>query len=261
MGSLARAFRTEYISMPTGIPPAAAFASVARIPNGASAAVAVKLRLDQRWRFIFLCSLAGSLLQVGGVVAEVRRAAEWLGVRYVIDARGRVRKNTWTMAQKLSDKRLAVLGAGKLGGILLRAYLKQGLFAAKRVTATVKHAEKATALAKELGVSVTNENRRAVKDADIVLLGVKPQVVGEVLKEIAAELSEKTLVISVAASVPTSYIEQHAGSKVPVIRAMPNTPAAVGCGMTGICRGAHVGDAHLDVARAMFDAVGRTVVV
>src|SRR5262249_54494785 len=138
------------------------------------------------------------------------------------------------MAQKLSDKKLAVLGAGKLGGILLRAYLKQGLFSPKRVTATVKHSEKAAALAKELSVGVTNDNRKAVKDADIVLLGVKPQVVGDVLKEIASELSEKTLVISVAASVPTSYIEQHLGKNVAVIRAMPNTPSSVGTGMTGI---------------------------
>src|SRR5467141_3398649 len=93
-----------------------------------------------------------------------------------VDADACVVNNDWTMAHKLSDKRLAVLGAGKLGGILLRAYLKQGLFAAKHVTATVKHAEKAAALAKELGVSVTNDNRKAVKGADIILLGVKPQV-------------------------------------------------------------------------------------
>src|SRR5947207_10802790 len=123
-----------------------------------------------------------------------------------------------TTAHKLSDKKLAVLGTGKLGGILLRAYLKQELFSPKRVTATVKHAEKASALAKELGVSATTENRTAVHGADIVLLGVKPQVVGEVLKEIAPELNEKTLVISVAASVPTSYIEQRLGGKVPVDR-------------------------------------------
>jgi pyrroline-5-carboxylate reductase len=165
------------------------------------------------------------------------------------------------MTQKLSDKKLAVLGTGKLGGILLRAYLKQELFSPKRVTATVKHAEKASALAKELGVSATTENRKAVHGADIVLLGVKPQVVGEVLKEIASELNEKTLIISVAASVPTSYIEQRLGEKVPVVRAMPNTPSAVGCGMTGICRGAHAGAEHLEMARAMFNAVGRTVVV
>jgi len=66
------------------------------------------------------------------------------------------------MPLKLLDKKLAVLGAGKLGGILLRAYLKQGLFKAKNVTATVKHGEKAAALAKELGVSVTSDNRKAV---------------------------------------------------------------------------------------------------
>jgi pyrroline-5-carboxylate reductase len=165
------------------------------------------------------------------------------------------------MAQKLAGKKLAVLGTGKLGGILLRAYLKQGLFDPAHVTATVKHPEKAASLAKELGVSVTTENRKAVHGADIVLLGVKPQVVGDVLKEIAPELSENTLVISVAASVPTSYIEQHIGGNVPVTRAMPNTPCAVGCGMTGICRGSHAAAQHLEIARTMFDAVGRTVVV
>src|SRR5271168_570621 len=171
------------------------------------------------------------------------------------------KKSSVSHSVSLHGKKLAVLGAGKLGGILLRAYLRQGLFAAKNVSSTVKHAEKAAALAKELGISVTTENRKAVRGADIVLLGVKPQVVGEVLKEIAPELGANTLVISVAASVPTSYIEQHAGAKVPVVRAMPNTPATVGCGMTGICRGAHAGREHLDTAQRMFDADGRTVVV
>ncbi len=179
----------------------------------------------------------------------------------MVDGREQVVKNACIMTQKLTDMRLAVLGTGKLGGILLRAYLKQGLFAPKNVSATVKHGEKAAALAKELGVAVTTENRKAVQGADIVLLGVKPQVVGDVLKEIAPKLTAKTLLISVAASVPTSYIEQRLRGKVPVVRAMPNTPSTVGCGMTGICRGAHAGAEHLETARAMFDAVGRTVVV
>src|ERR1700756_80305 len=155
------------------------------------------------------------------------------------------------MTKKLSDKKLAVLGAGKLGGILLRAYLKQGLFSPGQVTATVKHVEKASVLAKELGATVTTENRKAAHGADIVLLGVKPQVVGDVLKEISPELNEKTLVISVAASVPTSYIEQNisqsGGGKVPVVRAMPNTCSRVGTGMTGICRGTHATAQHLEI--------------
>jgi pyrroline-5-carboxylate reductase len=165
------------------------------------------------------------------------------------------------MTTKLSEKNLAVLGTGKLGSILLRAYLKQGLFSPKRVTATVRHEEKAANLAKELAVHVSTNNRGAAQDADIVLLAVKPQIVGDVLKEIKPVLGKDTLVISVAASVPTAYIEQRAGEKVPVIRAMPNTCSTVGCGMTGICRGLHASPEHLEIAKAMFSAVGRTVVV
>ena len=165
------------------------------------------------------------------------------------------------MTRKLSGQKLVVLGAGKLGGILLRAYLKQQLFSPKRVSATVLHHDKAATLSKHLGVRVTSDNRKAVVEADIVLLCTKPQVIREVLEEIRPHVGEKALVISVAASVPTSYIEQHLDPNVPVVRAMPNTCSAVGCGMTGICRGAHATAEHLEVARAMFDAVGRTVVV
>src|SRR6266702_7508243 len=113
-----------------------------------------------------------------------------------------------TMSSKLSESRLAVLGAGKLGGILLRAYLKQGLFVSNRVTVTVKHAERAAALAKELGIAVTTDNREAVKGADIILLTVKPQTVAEVLQEIAPEIGVQTLLVSVAASVPAGFVEQ-----------------------------------------------------
>jgi len=171
------------------------------------------------------------------------------------------------MALELSDKKLAVLGAGKLGGILLRAYLKKGLFSANRVTATVRHAERAAALTSELGVPVGTDNRKAVREADIVLLTVKPQTVAELLREIALEINAQTLLVSVAASVPTSYLEQQLAAscgelnEIPVVRAMPNTPAAVGCGMTAICRGAHAGEHHLEIARSMFDAVGRTVLL
>src|SRR5262249_15916519 len=178
-----------------------------------------------------------------------------------VDGSGRVPKNGVAMPSKLSDKKLAVLGAGKLGGILLRAYLKQGLFKGKNVTATVKHGEKAAALAKELGVAGTSENPAARKGGAIVLLVVKPQEVAAVLKEIAPEMAAKAGVIWVAGGVPTGYLEQLLGDGAVVVRAMPNTPAMVGCGMTGICRGAHAGPEHLEVARAMFDAVGRTVVV
>src|SRR5262245_25851544 len=171
------------------------------------------------------------------------------------------------MSPKLSDKKLAVLGAGKLGGILLRAYLEQGLFGSNRVIATVKHTERTAALEKDLGIAVTTDNREAVKGADIVLLTIKPQTVAEVLQEIAPEIGADALVISVAASVPTGFLEEQLAAatggkrdEVPVVRAMPNTPAAVECGMTAICGGSHAKTDHLEIARALFDAGGRTIV-
>src|SRR2546428_2715816 len=141
------------------------------------------------------------------------------------------------MSLQLSDKKLAVLGAGKLGGILLRAYLKQELFVSNRVTATVRHSERAATLAEELNVAVTTDNREAVKGADIILLTVKPQTVAEVLQEIAPEIGAKTLLVSVAASVPTSYVEQQLAAanggkhdEVAVVPPKPNTPAPLAGG-------------------------------
>ena len=169
---------------------------------------------------------------------------------------------------QLSDKKLAVIGAGKLGGILLRAFLKQGLFASNQVIATAKHPERAAVLAKELGIRVATDNREAVKGADIILLTVKPQTVGEVLHQIAPEIGSQSLVLSVAASVPTGFVEQQLAAasggkhdKIAVVRAMPNTPAAVDCGMTAICGGTHAQAEHREIARTMFDAVGRTIVL
>ncbi len=165
------------------------------------------------------------------------------------------------MKAKIAQKRLAVLGAGKIGGILLRAFLKQGLIPPKQAVATVQHPEKAQAMARELGISVSTDNRAAARQADIILLCVKPQTVREVLEEIRSEVSEDKLVVSVAASVPTQYLEKHLAANVPVVRAMPNTPCAIGCGMTGISKGSHATPSHLETARTLFETVGRAVVV
>jgi pyrroline-5-carboxylate reductase len=161
----------------------------------------------------------------------------------------------------LSNKRVAVLGAGKIGGILLRAFLQKNLVLPKNVRATVKHPERAAELSKSLGVSVTTDNRAAARGADIILIAVKPLIVAEVAQAIREEVGPKTLVISVAASVPTSLLEQKLPSDVPVIRAMPNTPCAIGEGMTGLAKGRHATAAHLEIARTLFESAGRVAVV
>jgi len=158
------------------------------------------------------------------------------------------------------DQRVAVLGLGKIGTILLRGLLKAGL-SPTNACATVRHADRTRALGGKLPLAVGTDNRAAARSADIILISVKPQNVGELLDEIRADVTPAKLVVSVAASVPTGYIEGHLETGVPVVRAMPNTPCQVGAGMTGICKGSHATEANLETARQLFETVGRTVVV
>ena len=148
--------------------------------------------------------------------------------------------------------RIAVLGAGKMGGILVQAFLRSGLFPREHVAATVAHESRATTLSKQFGITVTTDNLKAAEEADIILLGVKPQQMHDVVSGIAPALSPGKLLISFAASVKTSAIEEAAGCDLAVIRAMPNTPAMVGAGITAICRGKFVTDQQLALAEQIF---------
>jgi pyrroline-5-carboxylate reductase len=165
------------------------------------------------------------------------------------------------MAVNLSGKRVAVLGAGKMGGILVKALLDKKQLSPSLTTATVQHEERASALSQKLGIPVGTDNAAAARGADIVIVGVKPQAVRAVMDVIRTQIKPEQLVISVAASVPTSAIENALGSSIPVVRAMPNTPCAIGHGMTALCKGKHAGLQHLEIASALFNVVGRTVVV
>jgi len=160
-----------------------------------------------------------------------------------------------------SKTRVAVLGAGKIGTIILQAMFDKQLLSKQNVHATVQHAEKVKNLRKVLGVTASNDNVEAVRDADIVLICVKPQTVGQVLEQIAPVVTKKQLLISVAASVPTDFMEKRLPVEARIIRAMPNTPAMLGSGMTAISKGKFAQSSDLELAKTLFDTVGRTVIV
>ena len=109
------------------------------------------------------------------------------------------------MATAPSPMRLAVLGAGKMGGILIEAFVKQGLVSPQNIHATVGHANGRAKKSREgVSVSGSTDNRAAAQAADVIILGVKPQTLGQVVDEILPEMNEGKLLISVAASVPTT---------------------------------------------------------
>jgi pyrroline-5-carboxylate reductase len=161
----------------------------------------------------------------------------------------------------LAQARVAVLGAGKMGGILLQAFLKQNILRPDQIVATVGHADRALVLSAQWGVEVTTDNLAAARQANVILLGVKPFQIAGLLEEIRPALDETKLLVSFAASVKTSAIEEAAGMALPVIRSMPNTPSMLGAGISALCSGKNVLPEHMQLASALFEAVGRTVVV
>lgn len=161
----------------------------------------------------------------------------------------------------LKPLRVAVLGTGKMGGILLQAFLKSGLVDRAHIFATVAHAERARALSAQYGITVSTDNLGAARSADVILLGVKPFQVEDLVRVIQPALTPEKLLISFAASVKTRAIEDAAGFDIPAVRAMPNTPAMVGAGMTAMCGGRFATQEHLALAQLIFATVGRTALV
>ncbi|HTS11620.1 MAG TPA: pyrroline-5-carboxylate reductase [Candidatus Limnocylindrales bacterium] len=157
--------------------------------------------------------------------------------------------------------RLAVIGAGKMGGILIDGFLKHNLLPPANILATVQHTEAGRKGALPASVALSSDNRAAARAADLILLCVKPQVVGQILEEIRPDVTPQKIVVSIAASVPTEYMEKRLAADIPVIRAMPNTPSMIGAGITAIAKGKFASPAHLDLVRTLFDSVGATVVV
>jgi pyrroline-5-carboxylate reductase len=163
--------------------------------------------------------------------------------------------------KQLAVRKLALIGAGKLGEALLSGILSSQLVSASHVEATVAHQPRADLLAEKYGIRAHTENARAVAGADLVLLALKPQQVRGFLHEVKKHLRKDAVIISAAASVTTALIERELGHPARVIRAMPNTPCLIRQGMTALARGKHATDQDVATARRIFDSMGRSVVV
>jgi pyrroline-5-carboxylate reductase len=167
----------------------------------------------------------------------------------------------YTASQPLAGLRVAILGAGKMGGILLQAFLKSKVLEPEQILATVEHAERAGQLSAQWGVDVSTDNVAAADAADLILIGLKPITVPEVVRQIRPALTSQKLLISIAASVRTTAIEHAADMEIGVIRAMPHTPSMLGAGIAALSRGRYATQEQLDLAALLFATVGRTVMV
>ena len=159
------------------------------------------------------------------------------------------------------DGTIAFLGAGNMAGALIRGLLRAKVYAPNRIYATDIRPERLSTLESDYGVRVGPDNVAAARDADVVVLATKPQVMGRLLTEVGRELPPTKLVVSIAAGIPINAIERRLPKGARVVRVMPNTPALVDAGATAISLGSHATDDDRGLAQRIFDSVGTTSVV
>jgi pyrroline-5-carboxylate reductase len=165
------------------------------------------------------------------------------------------------MTTKLKGRRIAFVGGGNMAEALIKGLCRAEDVGAAAITASDRRAERSQYLSQTYGITATTDNGACVKDADIVVLAVKPQVMSSVVAALRPHIGKSTLVLSVAAGITTAAIEALLEPESRVVRSMPNTAAMVGLSATAISPGTHATDDDLETARAVFEAVGRVVVV
>jgi pyrroline-5-carboxylate reductase len=161
----------------------------------------------------------------------------------------------------MTEHRIGFVGAGNMAAALLKGLLRAGSWTPAQIRIADVDAAKAARLSSEQGVSAAPSTRELASWASVLILAVKPQSMAAALDDCAPAISSDTLVVSVAAGVRCATIAAGLPSGTRIVRAMPNTPALVGAGATALSAGPTATLADRELARQLFDAVGRTVSV
>jgi pyrroline-5-carboxylate reductase len=159
----------------------------------------------------------------------------------------------------VEERRIAVLGAGKIGEALVAGLLSSEWRAPGEIVATARRPERLSELHERHGIRTTLSNPDAASTAALVVIAVKPQDIDALLEDVRDVVTPEQTVLSVAAAIPTAFVERGLADDVPVVRAMPNTPSVVHEGIAGICAGAHADEAHLKLAEDTLAHLGAVV--
>jgi pyrroline-5-carboxylate reductase len=159
----------------------------------------------------------------------------------------------------MTDRKVAVLGGGKMGEALVSGLIRSGGRSVDQIMVTCRREERAAELSDRYGVSVSLDNAEAARWAGVLVLTAKPQDMETLLGQIRAEVTTDDLVISFAAGLRTSFAEKHLAADVPVVRVMSNVPVMVDEAMSVVSAGSHAEDKHLAVAEELLGYVGKVL--
>ena len=157
------------------------------------------------------------------------------------------------------NKTLGFIGGGNMAAALVKGLLHSKVVPPAAIIVGDVKVDRLQTLRDTHGIRTTTDNHELVRDADVVVLSVKPQVIDKVLDAIGKEIRPTQLVVSVAAGVPVAAMEARLPEGARVVRTMPNTPATVDAGATAISPGTHATEEDLQIAHELFAAVGRVV--
>jgi pyrroline-5-carboxylate reductase len=156
---------------------------------------------------------------------------------------------------------IGFLGTGNMAEALIKGLIAAGVVEPQQIHGSDPRRERCDEMTSKYGIHATTRNEDVVRQSEIVVLSVKPQILPKVLDEVAPHLKPHALVISVAAGMPIAAIERRLAAGTRVVRTMPNTPALIGAGATAIAAGQHAKDDDVEATRSIFAAVGMTVVL
>jgi pyrroline-5-carboxylate reductase len=161
----------------------------------------------------------------------------------------------------LNERKIGFIGAGNMAEAMIRGLVHSSASTSENIIASDVRPDRLNFIKELFEVSVCEQNRDVVEQADLVVLAVKPQIMKTVLVELADHLDMSKLIISIAAGISLATIESHLNKDLRLIRAMPNIAALVLESATAICAGKHASRDDLNVAKAVFDSIGKTVII
>ena len=152
--------------------------------------------------------------------------------------------------------KIGFIGGGNMASAIIGGMVEKEIYAANQIMASGKDAASLEKLQTKYGIGITDDNKEIMEKADVVFLSVKPQVLPEVIAQIAPMVKENQLFVSIAAGKTIGWIEQEFGKKIKLVRVMPNTPALVGEGCSGLCANENVNEEEMELVKAVFDSCG-----
>ena len=158
-------------------------------------------------------------------------------------------------------KKAGFIGCGKMASAIIKGILNSQFLTTDKIIASEVTEEFASAKKEELKINVVTDNKLVASQSDVIFLATKPHFIKDVLAEIKDELSENKLIVSIAAGISTKTIEEAIGNVVPVIRVMPNAPAFILEGMSGVVKGTFAKEEHVEFVVSLLSNIGKCLVV